>query len=233
LQDKISKTLVDALIDIQNEEAPLIQKFSSLGNRCGSCNQNIKDKNEDNQNIIISRMISPKSEYKENNNNSSVGIGGVMSTPLISGRHPLRGIHEIGSSMGNYSNILSKLNLENLDDINIDLRSRNNNYTNLVNLPEVLKKPIKLKSNEFKGGHLRNKSNINNEKFLKNGNMNLNLNPINNSMIYSRNSEGNFSDKLNAADDVAKFLVNDELDNSKRLKGENLLKVMDRVHKHQ
>ncbi len=228
----------------------MIQKFSTLGSRCGSCNQNIKDRNDDNQNIIISRNKSPKSEYRENNNNCNVlgngnlngngiGIGNVigpMSPQFNSGRHlPLRGIQDIGSYMGNYSNILSKLNLENLEEINIDLRSRNNNYTSLVNLPDVFKKPIKLKSNEFKGNHMRNKSNINininSEKNLKNGN--INLNPINNSMIYSRNSDGNFSDKLNAADDIAKFLVNDELDNSKRLKGENLLKVMDRVHKHQ
>lgn len=39
LENKISKTLVDTLIDLQMEEAPLIVKKSILGDKCVSCNQ--------------------------------------------------------------------------------------------------------------------------------------------------------------------------------------------------
>lgn len=39
LENKISKTLVDTLIDLQMEEAPLIVKKSVGGEKCASCNQ--------------------------------------------------------------------------------------------------------------------------------------------------------------------------------------------------
>jgi DNA repair exonuclease SbcCD ATPase subunit len=39
LENKISKTLVDTLIDLQMEEAPLIVKKSMAGEKCASCNQ--------------------------------------------------------------------------------------------------------------------------------------------------------------------------------------------------
>ena len=39
LENKISKTLVDTLIDLQNDEAPLIVKKSINGEKCASCNQ--------------------------------------------------------------------------------------------------------------------------------------------------------------------------------------------------
>ncbi len=39
LENKISKTLVDTLIDLQMEEAPLITKKTQVGEKCASCNQ--------------------------------------------------------------------------------------------------------------------------------------------------------------------------------------------------
>ena len=45
LENKISKTLVDTIIDIQNEEAPLIVKVNADGEKCGSCNQVVKSGN--------------------------------------------------------------------------------------------------------------------------------------------------------------------------------------------
>jgi DNA repair exonuclease SbcCD ATPase subunit len=39
LENKISKTLVDTLIDLQMEEAPLLVKKSAAGDKCASCNQ--------------------------------------------------------------------------------------------------------------------------------------------------------------------------------------------------
>jgi hypothetical protein len=44
LENKISKTLVDTLIDLQMEEAPLIVKKSMNGEKCASCNQIIPTK---------------------------------------------------------------------------------------------------------------------------------------------------------------------------------------------
>jgi chromosome segregation ATPase len=44
LENKISKTLVDTLIDLQMEEAPLIVKKSLNGEKCASCNQIIHSK---------------------------------------------------------------------------------------------------------------------------------------------------------------------------------------------
>jgi hypothetical protein len=43
LENRISKTLVDTLIDLQMEEAPLLIKKSVNGDRCASCNQVIKE----------------------------------------------------------------------------------------------------------------------------------------------------------------------------------------------
>jgi len=43
IQNKISKTLVDTLIDLQTEETPLITKTNNrLNQKCGSCDQPIK-----------------------------------------------------------------------------------------------------------------------------------------------------------------------------------------------
>jgi len=48
LENKISKTLVDTLIDLQMEEAPLISKKTAAGEKCASCNQFINHHHVDN-----------------------------------------------------------------------------------------------------------------------------------------------------------------------------------------
>ena len=64
LENKISKTLVDTIIDLQMDEAPLIIKKNSRNYEiCASCNQFIKSEN----NLRMNR------NFFKNNSLSSVG----------------------------------------------------------------------------------------------------------------------------------------------------------------
>ena len=61
LENKISKTLVDTIIDLQMDEAPLIVKKNAKNyDLCASCNQPLKKQNY---------LNTDRNFYKSNNNN--------------------------------------------------------------------------------------------------------------------------------------------------------------------
>ena len=75
LENKISKTLVDTIIDLQMDEAPLIiKKTSNNLDICASCNQIIKDRgyiNVTEQNSQSSQNINKNNITSNNNNNNN------------------------------------------------------------------------------------------------------------------------------------------------------------------
>jgi hypothetical protein len=73
LENKISRTLVDTLIDLQLEEAPLIIKQGMKGEKCASCNQNINHQHGEmfgdkfsTTNTIKKMVYNEKSKREEN-----------------------------------------------------------------------------------------------------------------------------------------------------------------------
>lgn len=70
IENKISRVLIDTLIELQNEEVPLIVKQSNLSDKCMSCNQFIPNKNN---------------QYLQNgeaNNNTKSSIGGNIKIKI-------------------------------------------------------------------------------------------------------------------------------------------------------
>ena len=55
LENKISKTLVDTLIDLQLDDAPLLVKKSAQADKCGSCNQIVLNVPNPHSNSILSQ----------------------------------------------------------------------------------------------------------------------------------------------------------------------------------
>ena len=55
LENKISKTLVDTLIDLQLDDAPLLVKKTAQADKCGSCNQIIPNSQNSHGNAILSQ----------------------------------------------------------------------------------------------------------------------------------------------------------------------------------
>ena len=73
--------MVDTLIDLQMEDAPLILKKSVLGDKCGSCNQYIQDKTNNISQLNISQynvsqyMSSPNATSINHPNATSINQG--------------------------------------------------------------------------------------------------------------------------------------------------------------
>jgi len=122
LENKISKTLVDTLIDLQMEEAPLISKKSlgggSANEKCASCNQFVLNTtfiNEDNLNETLH-----KNHNNNNNNNNSVNPSKIKFKSVQ------ESCYKFGA--GSYSRYLN-----NFDNVNEQLRITKQN----VHLPEI------------------------------------------------------------------------------------------------
>jgi len=288
LQDKISKTLIDALTDIQLEDAPLIVKTSTMGNKCVSCNQVLSGKQNEESNTNNNINNSSNFNLSVNANFSSPRLDSRMNNFLSSPSNPekmniLRNLQEV-SNLGSYSKILSNFDDDNNgNEITINLRNKltnNINFQNLIHLPEVInKRAIKLNSGELKK-HFRNKSlviqstkninksnlisngtntnNVNNSYFFDNGinlnnvnnshliNNGINSNNINNSYLINNGTNTNTvnNKNVNKSSNTIKFIpynpninnenlknyLESEMDTNKIIRGENLIKAVDRFH---
>ena len=96
--------MVDTLIDLQLEDAPLIIKKGILGDKCGSCNQVINNGQQTNsQQSYTINVPSNSSNLKVNDENS---------------RHRLRKIQDNSYKYGtgSYSRVLSNANPSTLND---------------------------------------------------------------------------------------------------------------------
>ncbi len=187
METKISKTLVDTIIDLQLDDAPLIMKKSALGDKCGSCNQ-----------IIVE---------------GSPVQNSIMKYNEIADRYKLKNIHEIATKfgMGSYSKILNNIQTETLlDDLAISniqnsassnskfkkqlILNMNNDSSLMVNLPDIYYKTEKNNNNHF----------------------------YSNPKTHDANTSVSVDRKLNS-------LINGELE-KKHLKGESLIKSVDKLH---
>ena len=83
LENKISKTLVDTIIDLQMDDQPLLLKKNAKNmDKCASCGQNL-----------------PQPYYEQINNiNQSVGLNKSKFKYTISGKDKLPEINEKNSS---------------------------------------------------------------------------------------------------------------------------------------
>jgi hypothetical protein len=123
LESKISKTLVDTLIDLQMEDTPLIIKKSMTGNcnkKCASCNQN----------IIIEKNVN--SIMEDENRNTCNSVSSINNNNNNLTKYKFRSIQDNSNKYGtgSYSRHLSNIENE-------DLRGERKifNYQ-LPNIPE-------------------------------------------------------------------------------------------------
>lgn len=207
------------MTDIQLEEAPLIVKSNVLGNKCGSCNQVLtKDKCEE-ANIPNINYLSPRSE-KGFNTNIFMPMSPINPDKISF----IRNIQEISNNMGSYSKILSNYDEENVNELTIDLKNKANNVHNIINLPEVInKRGINRNSGQLKK-HFRNKSTIINSSKLIRNNFTTKT-----SNIFANNSN-NISNYEYKPPDYLKNYLENELESNKNIKGENLIKAVDKLH---
>lgn len=127
LENKISKTLVDTLIDLQIEEAPLILKKGVGLDKCGSCNQVLQKESNTNS---INNFISTSNQLKNN-----------MPDPNLQSKFQLKNIQDTSNKLGfaSYSRFISHLDSE--EDINSITKQKitnNSNNSNSLNLPEIV-----------------------------------------------------------------------------------------------
>ena len=161
LENKISKTLVDTLIDLQMEDAPLILKKGVFGDKCGSCNQYVQDKNNNMSQFNLSQynasqyMNSPHITTMQNSTMYNNNQGGVTSSiNFNSTSHPknseikqLRSIQDSSNKFntGSYSRILNHANDDNVkEDLKPQIHLRNSGSQK--NLPVL---PTPKTSNKF------------------------------------------------------------------------------------
>ena len=106
LENKISKTLVDTIIDLQMDEAPLIMKKAPNNLEiCASCNQVIP-KEKDNKNIINTESINQSN--LNNNINKSISINKFVSnTTSNKFRKTFYGFNKTQTSMPKINNVMS------------------------------------------------------------------------------------------------------------------------------
>jgi transcriptional regulator CtsR len=134
LETKISKTLVDTIIDLQLDEAPLIVKKGALKDKCVSCNQNLPEND--------GPLISSINKYNE-----------------IADRYKLKNIQEITNKlgMGSFSRILGNCQPETIvDDLSINpnipmmtkyKKSMHVLSENNINLPDI--SPLKTNNDKI------------------------------------------------------------------------------------
>ena len=128
MENKISKTLVDTLIDLQLEDAPLLVKKGILGDKCGSCNQ-VLNSNQQN-NPTPGYMINlPAQSTKQINQNNDENI-----------RYKLRKIQDNSYKYGtgSYSRVLTNSNPALLsEDLNLKTSNGKHFINNSVHLPDI------------------------------------------------------------------------------------------------
>jgi len=213
LENKISKTLVDTLIDLQMEEAPLIVKKSIMGDKCGSCNQVLL--NQANSSIAGNYHIHvPQS----NSVNFGMNYNGVSNNNNMidennNTRYKLRTIQDNSNKYGtgSYSRILTNINAETLND---DLKPGMKNYMNStsVHLPGINKNTNdKRKLNDVTPPRIRNK--VNNSRNNQNMTNNNSTNYNNTNLVVTHDSEK-----------IMSSVINEELE-KKYINPENLIKA--------
>ena len=104
LENKISKTLVDTIIDLQMDEAPLIvKKVPNNLEVCASCNQVIP-KEKDNKSSITTEQMSQNNL----NNNKNLSINKFMSNSTSNKfRKTFYGLNKTQSPMPKINNVMS------------------------------------------------------------------------------------------------------------------------------
>lgn len=130
LENKISKTLVDTLIDLQMDDAPLIVKKSmNGGEKCASCNQVIIHGKE---NIGYQTFYGGAAPFLNNVNHDEESKPNNMN--MTQGKFKFRNIQDNSNKFGtgSYSRYLS-----NIDNVNEDLKHR------AVHLPDISARNMK------------------------------------------------------------------------------------------
>ncbi len=145
LENKISKTLVDTLIDLQMEEAPLIVKKpfgGGGGEKCASCNQLVIN------NQVINEENLNGEGYNNNNNKN------IHNMTIIPSKFKFKNVQEscYKYGAGSYSRYLSSI-----DNPADDLR-----YNKSLQLPEIISNKTTKKfhhviGNAFNETKLKNK----------------------------------------------------------------------------
>ena len=104
LENKISKTLVDTIIDLQMDEAPLIVKRAPNNLEiCASCNQVIT-KEKDNKSVMTTEQMS----QSHLNNNKSLNINKFVSNSSSNKfRKTFYGFNKTQTSMPKINNVMS------------------------------------------------------------------------------------------------------------------------------
>jgi hypothetical protein len=158
LENKISKTLVDTLIDLQIDDMPLLVKKGAGGNeKCASCNQCIPQNHCSNNGCGNSNQQQQNAYYQS----TSPIVTTLSRYNDMSERYKLKNIHELSNKLGvgSYSRILNNVQVDTLlDDLAVNNTitpnpasfhknrkgvgqsgSMTNISTNLVNLPDINK----------------------------------------------------------------------------------------------
>ena len=120
-ESKISKTLVDTLIDLQMEEAPLITvKKGAQADKCGSCNQ----------------IYPQNASITQGSFNQNIGQKLLSCASEDNSRFKLRAIQDISNKFGtgSYSRILNNINTETLND---ELKANFKMVSNSLQLPHL------------------------------------------------------------------------------------------------
>ena len=104
LENKISKTLVDTIIDLQMDEAPLIvKKVPNNLEVCASCNQVIPKEKENKSSITTEQM-----SQNNLNNNKNLSINKFMSNSTSNKfRKTFYGFNKTQTSMPKINNVMS------------------------------------------------------------------------------------------------------------------------------
>ena len=108
LENKISKTLVDTIIDLQMDEAPLIMKKAPNNIEvCASCNQIIQKEKENKSLVNINEQMSP-SHISNNKSLNSLNINKfVNNTTNNKFRKTFYGFNKTQTSMPKINNVMS------------------------------------------------------------------------------------------------------------------------------
>ena len=109
LENKISKTLVDTIIDLQMDEAPLIiKKAPNNIEVCASCNQIIPKEKENKSLTNITESMSPKHLTNNNKSLNSLNINKFMNNSMNNKlRKTFYGFNKTQSSIPKINNIMS------------------------------------------------------------------------------------------------------------------------------
>ncbi len=183
MENKISKTLVETLIDLQLEDTPLMIKKGPGGDKCGSCNQHIQ---------------------------KEMPYSGLLNSPTQN----LRLVSENGSSLDNPAN---KFQLKNIHDYSNRLGF--GSYSRIIssNNSEI-EELAKINFNNF---------NVNsNSSSQNNGSSNSKLPDIQIRKSSNYNNRSNQKDKLSD-------MIYSELDGKKRIKAEDLMRVVDKFQNNE